>query len=387
MSDAQAEPAAMPAMPLSRLIRLLAVISLVLGIIIGLHGYLAWRLVLGAGAQGAVAAAGCAIVATLFLSIPAAMRTSRRAPSRSGHVLLWIAHTWIGTFWILLSTTTIAEVVRAFSGAQWSPSWSASVLVIAALLCIWAFRVARGKAQVRRVTVPVRGLKAPLRIAQISDVHIGQTLRGQHLRRIVDQVNGLKPDVVAVTGDLVDGFVGTIRNEVAPLADLRANHAVLYVTGNHECYYGASAWEAEVARLGLTVLHNEHRLIESPAGTVAFAGVTDFNAGQFGEEHACRPDQALGGIPADVPRILLAHQPRTAGIVGGDRVDLQLSGHTHGGQIFPFNFFVRLQQPVVAGMGVVSGIQVYAHRGTGYWGPPMRLGVPPEIAEVTLVPA
>ncbi|MFP2910296.1 metallophosphoesterase, partial [Pyxidicoccus sp. 3LFB2] len=255
-----------------------------------------------------------------------------------------------------------------------------------------AFVTARGRARVERLTVPVAGLGpglSGLKVVQISDIHIGLTLDGRWLRRVVEQVNALKPDIVAVTGDLVDGFVEALRDEVKPLADLRAPLGVFYVTGNHEYYNDGPAWAAEVARLGLTVLQNEHRVVERGGARLTVAGVTDHDAGHVHPAHASRPDVALHGAPSGVPRLLLAHQPRSALDVAraGVAVDLQLSGHTHGGQVFPFMFFVKLQQPVVRGLATIAGVRVYTHRGTGYWGPPMRLGPAPEIAELTLVSA
>ncbi|HET9449305.1 MAG TPA: metallophosphoesterase, partial [Aggregicoccus sp.] len=204
--------------------------------------------------------------------------------------------------------------------------------------------------------------------------------------RVVAQVNALSPDLVAVTGDLVDGSVRALQQEVAPLAGLRAPLGVFYVTGNHEYYHGGEAWAAEVRRLGLTVLHNAHCVVERGGARLTVAGVTDYDAGRIDPGHASRPDLALAGAPEGVPRLLLAHQPRTAAQAQGLGVDLQLSGHTHGGQMFPFMFFVRLQQPVVQGLKTLYGTRVYTSRGTGYWGPPLRLGPAPEITELTLVP-
>jgi len=142
-----------------------------------------------------------------------------------------------------------------------------------------------------------------------------------------------------------------------------------------------------VARHGVTVLHNEHVVVERGGAKLVVAGVTDFDAGQFGPAHASRPDVALSGAPEGVPRILLAHQPRSARFAANQKVDLMLSGHTHGGQIFPWMFLVRLQQPVISGLRTLFGVRVYTSRGTGYWGPPIRLGPTPEITELTLTTA
>src|SRR6185436_1013433 len=203
----------------------------------------------------------------------------------------------------------------------------------------------RGPARIEQVTVPIPGLgagMAGLKVAQIRDLHIGQTLDGRFLERVVEQVNAQDPDVVAITGDLVDGTVARLRDEVAPLSKLRAKLGVFYVNGNHEYFSGPVAWERHVA--------------------------------------------SLAGAPEGVPRILLAHQPRSAAGAAPFGYALQLSGHTHGGQIFPFMFFVRLQQPVVSGLHKLAGMWVYTNRGTGYWGPQLRIGPKPEITALTLVP-
>ncbi len=163
---------------------------------------------------------------------------------------------------------------------------------------------------------------------------------------------------------------------------MRAQHGVFYVTGNHEYYHGGSAWEAEGRKLGFTVLHNEHRLVAD--GKLVIGGVTDLEGGRFSEAHTPRVDLAFAQAPAGVPRVLLAHQPRFAKHAKNAGVSLMLSGHTHGGQIFPFMVFVRLQQPVVRGLEMIHGVQTYTSNGTGYWGPPIRLGPRGEVTELIL---
>src|SRR5262249_14940080 len=150
------------------------------------------------------------------------------------------------------------------------------------------------------------------RIVQISDLHITESLNGEFLREVVERVNGMNPDLVAITGDLIDGQVEELRPHVAPLGMLKAREGVFFVTGNHEYYFGAAAWEAEVARIGVTVLHNSHRVLRRGADSLVVAGVTDYTGGQFDPAHESRPDLALEGAPKSVPRILLAHQPKSA---------------------------------------------------------------------------
>lgn len=382
--------------PIGLIIRGAAAILFAVGLVGGLHGYLGLRLVAGPNLGQPWTALGFVALALLFFSIPLGFVASRRKPTLLNRALYWTSMLWLGTFGLLLPSVLVADVI----GAVWGLLGSApealvlargkalGVVVVVVPALAFAFLTARGRARVERLKIPVKKLGQGLhgvRVVQISDIHIGPTLNRHFLRRVVDQVNALEPDIVAVTGDLVDGSVRMLREEVAPLSELRAKLGVYYVTGNHEYYHGGAAWAAEVARLGLTVLHNEHRVIERSEARLVVAGVTDHEGGRMDPAHACRPDLALAGAPEGVPRLLLAHQPRTAFLAKGLEVDLQLSGHTHGGQLFPFMFFVKLQQPVIRGLANIAGIRVYTSRGTGYWGPPLRLGPAPEITELTLV--
>src|SRR5208282_2457843 len=201
------------------------------------------------------------------------------------------------------------------------------------------------------------------RIVQISDIHVGPTIKADYLEAIVDRVNRLHPEVIAITGDLVDGSVAQLARHVAPLARLRAVHGVYFVTGNHEYYSGAHAWIEELRRLGITVLLNQHVMLEHLGSPVLVAGVTDFNAHHFDEAHRSDPLAALAGAPSGkMTRVLLAHQPRSAAGAEEAGFDLQLSGHTHGGQFFPWNLFVRLQQPFTAGLHRLGRLWVYTSR-------------------------
>lgn len=235
------------------------------------------------------------------------------------------------------------------------------------------------------------GLPAALHgftIVQISDIHVGPTIRQRYAEGIVEAVNRLKPDLVAITGDLVDGSVAELASQVAPVTRLASKHGSYFVTGNHEYYSGVTAWVAEIERLGIKVLHNQHVVIERDGAQLVLAGVPDYSAGHFDAAHRSDPSAAMAGAPADAAvKILLAHQPRSAAAAEQAGFDLQLSGHTHGGQFLPWNFLVRLQQPFTAGLHRLGRLRVYVSRGTGYWGPPKRFGAPSEITEVRLVSA
>ncbi len=245
----------------------------------------------------------------------------------------------------------------------------------------------RRPAAVVPVTIPIEGLPASLdgfRIAQISDIHIGPTIKGDFLADVVARVNALEPDLIAVTGDLVDGSVAALRRHTAPLADLRARHGAFFVTGNHEYYSGVEPWVAEIRRLGLTVLLNEHRLITHGGGRLLVGGVTDLRGGDILPTHASSPALAAAGAPDADLRLLLAHQPGSVFAADAAGFDVQLSGHTHGGQYFPGTALIHLVQPVVKGLERVGRVWIYVSCGTGWWGPPFRLGSRAEITEVTL---
>jgi predicted MPP superfamily phosphohydrolase len=203
------------------------------------------------------------------------------------------------------------------------------------------------------------------------------------LTRIVEQVNALEPDAVVITGDLVDGSVRRLREHVAPLSELRAKHGVYFVTGNHEYYSGVDAWLTELTRLGVRTLRNERVAIGDHDASFDLAGVDDWRA--FGRGHGRDLARAVAGRDARRELVLLAHQPKQAREAAHHGVGLQLSGHTHGGQIFPWNLFVRLEQPFVAGLARLGDTQIYVSRGTGYWGPPMRVAAPAEITLLTLL--
>lgn len=388
-----------PRPPVAFLVRALGFFTVAVGSTAGLHYYLGVRLVRDAALPPVAQLAAWALLWLGFASLPLGMVISRARPGPAARALQWVSFSWMGAFALLLTATAATDVValvarwlgagEALSGGPltWGQAKAGAVMALVAPAFTFGFLTARGKAKVEHMEVAIPGLGAAfdgLRIVQISDLHVGQTLGRPFLQRVVDQVNALNPDVVAVTGDLVEGTVGHVGEDVAPLSQLRAKHGVYYVTGNHEYYHGGPAWEREVARRGLTVLHNEHRVLRRGEDTLVVGGVTDYEGGHFGPENASRPDLAFAGAPEGAPRVLLAHQPRSVREASRHGVALQLSGHTHGGQIFPWMVLVPLQQPVVSGLKRLFGVQLYTHRGTGYWGPPVRLGPAPEIAELTL---
>jgi predicted MPP superfamily phosphohydrolase len=356
--------------------------------------------------SGASRALVLAAMLLLYILILGGFFSRRSVGVAAGDGMAWLGFLSLGAFsWLfvlslmrdaLLATVAIARVLspRAVSETTFELIQHTSAIAIPALTCaavLLGLFNARRLARVKDVEVSIERLPPPLAgftVVQLSDLHVGPTIKGGYVQAIVDATNALSPDVIALTGDLVDGSVDRLQPHTDILAGLRARHGVYLVTGNHEYYAGASQWVAEFRRLGLQVLLNEHRVLSHGGVLVVLAGVTDFSAGNFDPGHTSDPVAALRGAPANAGvRILLAHQPRSATAAAAAGFDLQLSGHTHGGQFWPWHYFVPLQQPYVAGLHRLNRMAIYVSRGTGYWGPPMRIGSHSEITRIRLVPA
>jgi predicted MPP superfamily phosphohydrolase len=363
------------------------------------HAYIAWRLLPALPLPLGVLVAAW-LVASVVL-IPRGFHGRRAVtPRRVDHVT-FAGLVALGSFSTLLVLTLLRDVSLAASAATLplvgAPGWerwpqaSAQLVALGTLVLTGIGYVnARRRARVRTVDVPIAGLPPALAgftIVQVTDLHIGPTIRRPYVERVVEAVNALDPDMIAITGDLVDGSVPALALHTAPLARLAARHGTFFVPGNHEYYSGALAWLAELRRLGMHVLINEHVVLRHDGEQVVVAGVTDPSAHHFHPAHRSDPARAVASAPANTVRLLLAHQPRTALLACDQGYDLQLSGHTHGGQFLPWTFLVRFWQPFTAGLHRLGRLWVYVSRGTGYWGPPKRLGAPSEITRLRLVPA
>jgi predicted MPP superfamily phosphohydrolase len=366
-------------------------------LLILLHVYLGVRLLPAMDLGPLGMTVGVVLLLASMVLVPIGLGAPRLRRRRWSEQLAWAALVAMGYFSSLFVLTLLREVAllvfAAFGALTPLVTRDSAVMVPLAALAVTlvGFVNARRVARVVTVEVPIAGLPPALEgysIAQISDVHVGPTIKRAYLNAIVNRVNGLKADAIAITGDLVDGSVRRLALHTEPLKRLSARDGAFFVTGNHEYYSGAEEWIAEMRRLGLTVLINQHVVRERGGEKVMIAGVPDFTAHHFNPAHSSDPHAAAAGAPANVKvRILLAHQPRTAPAAAEAGYDLQLSGHTHGGQFFPWNLFVPLQQPFVAGLNRVRDMWVYTSRGTGYWGPPKRFGAPSEITLVRLVAA
>jgi predicted MPP superfamily phosphohydrolase len=343
---------------------------------------------LGLGPLGTAVAAALLLAAGIL-----AVQSIRRKDA-----LAWVGLTALGLFSTLLVTTLLRDALLlaarlSVSGATYQallkPSALATLVLTIAVTGV-GFLIAR-RPRIVRVDIPVARLPAALHgfsITQISDLHVGPTIRREFVERLVSRVNALRADLIAVTGDLVDGTVQQLATHTAPLSKLAARHGAYFVTGNHEYYSGEAAWTKEIRRLGLTVLKNQHVVLNHDGASLVLAGVDDIGAHHFDAAQRSDPAAALAGAPPDAgAKILLAHQPGSAQAAERAGYDVQISGHTHGGQFWPWNLFVRFFQPFTAGLHRLKNLRVYVSRGTGYWGPPNRFGVPAEITRIRLVPA
>jgi predicted MPP superfamily phosphohydrolase len=370
--------------------------------LVGLHVYVGWRLLpalqAATGGHAWVLLLGGLYLAASVVLMPLGMQARRLADQGWADRVAWLGLIAMALFSSLAVLTLLRDGVLLASGALLARpdrlllARGSAVLVVAlTLLCtavgFWLARSPR----IMEVTVPIRRLPPALRgfvIAQISDVHVGPTIKRGFVAAVVERVNRLEPDMVAVTGDMVDGSVEHLGAHMAPLADLRSRHGSFFVTGNHEYYSGEAAWSREMTRLGLTVLKNRHVVVDHDGAAVVIAGVTDWSAHHFNATQRSDPAAALRGAPADAgAKILLAHQPRSAPAAETAGFDLQLSGHTHGGQFWPWNLALRCFEPFTQGLYRLQTLMLYVSRGTGYWGPPTRFGVPAEITRIRLVTA
>ncbi len=380
---------------MSRTLSFLLFLAIALSLVAGMHYYVWARLVRDPQLPQGWARVGTGALVALAIALPLALWLSRVAPGV--RPLLWLAFVWMGVGFLLVAFLGIADAgrlaawaVRRLGGPETPADPQKRVLLartvaagvggVVAGLSAFGVRSALGAVDVKALTVRLRGLPQTLagfKLVQISDVHVGPLLRKEWLRGVVAQISSLAPDAVVITGDLVDGSVAELREHVEPLGELKPPRGVFFSTGNHEYYSGVAQWMAHLPTLGIQPLSNRH--VELAPG-LDLAGIDD----PSGE-----PDLALAleGRDGRKPVILLAHQPRQFAEAVRREVDLTLSGHTHGGQIWPFSWVVALTQPYLAGLHVRGGSQLYVSRGTGFWGPPLRVFAPAEITLLTLQPA
>ncbi len=346
----------------------------VLTIFVSAHLYIWWRLALPLPSPWWQA--GTAVIAGACIAVPFMIRVGRKLPRERARPWVLYGSLWFGFALYLLLGAAVSHVAVAF-GAD--PQRAAIYAALAAIGVVLAgmLNVARG-AQVRRVTVPLAGLPVEkYTIVQLTDVHIGPIIGREFAEEMVRRVNAVNADAIVITGDLIDGRLAELRPHIEPLRHLRARDGVFCVTGNHEYYWNADAWLEHIRSLGIQVLRNEHVTL---AGAVVLAGVDDSSRTED-------VPAAVANRPPVLPLVLLAHHPRTIERARKANVDLQLSGHTHGGQLLPLGWLARLFDPKVAGLARFDDTWLYVSQGTGFWGAPVRVGTTCEIAAITLVPA
>jgi predicted MPP superfamily phosphohydrolase len=371
-------------------------LPVVFGITYGLHFYIWARLVRDTALPPPFRALLTGLVIALGVSLPLSFILVRAAKRQIAAALSWPAYVWMGFMMLLFLGLLGGDVVRLGLRLARGPiddparrlflhrALGGAVAALAAGAGLVALRRGLGQVALREIEVPLARLPPALdgtTIVQLTDIHVGPTLGREFIEELVARTNALEPDLIAITGDLVDGSVAQLREHVAPLANLRARHGVFFVTGNHEYYAGVDEWLEELGRIGVRVLRNERVAV---ADGLDLAGIDDHSAGQMRDDHGPDLPRALAGRDPSRALVLLAHQPKAVLEASRHGVDLQLSGHTHGGQIWPWMYMVKLQQPYVAGLVKHGDTHLYVSSGTGYWGPPMRLGTTPEITRVRL---
>ncbi|MGY1696901.1 MULTISPECIES: metallophosphoesterase [unclassified Geodermatophilus] len=409
-----------------------------------LHAYLWWRLVRATTVPGRLRRRLTLLTAVLALLPAGAVLLRRALPFEAEVVLAWAGYSWLGiAFYLFLALLALepvrlllrlrdrrrapaaapdpvpdrvpagaaaaaAEPGRPRPEARREPASAEEEdgvllpsrrLFLARGLAVTAGAVALGTAGtgaylansapvVRRVPVTLPRLDPALdglRIVTFSDGHLSATYGGRRFERVVETVNAQRPDVVAIVGDLVDGEVDELRGEAAPLADLVSEQGVFFVTGNHEYFVDTEAWLRHLPTLGIDVLRNERVAIRRGGASLDLAGIDDRTAASSGlPGHGADVDAALDGRDDAVPVVLLAHQPVQVEQARAAGVDLQLSGHTHGGQLWPFDYAIRLDQPAVEGLSRHGDTQLYVTAGAGNWGPQMRVGARPEVTVIEL---
>jgi uncharacterized protein len=371
------------------------------------HLFVWWRVVKPSMAPGPRRRAVAVLLIAGDAFMVATLLATTRLPREWSALYSWPGYLWFGLFFYLIIAVLVLEIPR-FALRWWvkkdprpedGPGISRrtfvarSVGAVAGLTSLGAvgygMPVALGDPELKNVRIRLPRLDSRAsgcRIALISDLHLGALLGPSFTERIVGLVNSTRPDLVAIAGDLVDGRVEHLAEAAEPLRDLRSTHGTYFVTGNHEYYYQYEEWVEHVRTLGITTLLNERTTIDHNGGLFELAGLIDPNSTVEGVEPGPDLPGTLDGWDRDRAMVMLAHQPAPIDEVAAAGVDLQLSGHTHGGQIAPFNFLVKALEGSIAGLSRHGDTQLYITRGAGFWGPPVRVGAPPDITVVELVP-
>lgn len=369
------------------------------------HGYIYSRVVLAAEVPdpwGAVI--GVALI-VIVLCIPLSFIVSRVLDKCLARLFVVPVYVWLGFVTLLFFLVLGVDVVRGFicigsrvTGLTCPFADPANVLLlwrtvavagtgVVFLASVFSIFWAMGRLVVRRIEVPLPKLPPELdgfTLAQLSDLHLDLVHGREWLAGVVERTNALQPDAIVITGDLAEGSVAQFKEDVHPLRELGAPQGVFFVTGNHEYFHGLDGWLELLDDFGIRVLRNERVPVGRGGVSFDLAGVDDHEGGRLAQGHGADVQQAMAGHDPERASVLLAHQPRVIQEASRLGVGLVLSGHTHGGQIWPFSYLVYLQQPLVRGLHSHNGTRIYISSGTGFWGPPMRLLTTAEITLITL---
>ncbi len=389
-------------------LRLVIFFSILAAVAVGSHVYFYRRLVRDIALPPRWRRLASIALLALLLILLAGLLAGRALPHHLRRVVMFPIYVWLGIMFYTLLLLALADILhggrrllerlRGTSPTNLqrriflSRVAAGVALGGSAAITATASRdaMATSRLTVKKVEISLARLPAALdgfRIVQLSDLHIGATLGRAWLEAVMAKTQALHPDVVAITGDIVDGSVPLLRDELAPLTHLRVAGGIYVCTGNHEYYSGAIAWCNEFERMGLHVLRNERVAIGHGDATFDLAGIDDYSARFWAVPgHGADLGHALAGRDPARELVLLAHQPKQIYQAAHAGVGLQLSGHTHGGQLWPWLYLVRLQQPYISGLATHPGgpTQIYVSEGTGFWGPPLRLGTHAEITDITL---
>ncbi len=390
---------------MQRILSITIFITIAFAVMFFMHYYVWIRLVRDTGISGIYRNILSFVILLMGIMFPVIIFTSRAFPNIHYRPVLWIAYFWLGIIMLLVFSFLAIDIVKILiwvmskSGLINSSGYSSERRkFIAGITSFSASAVVLGaagygvgkylsKAKIKRLMINLSGLGSQFKgfkIIQISDLHIGQLMTKENLAQIVEQVNGTGPDIVAITGDLVDGNTSILVDDISPLRKLKTRYGVYFVTGNHEYYSGVDEWIEELKKMNIIVLQNERVKIKIDDDYFYLAGVPDKQGARFSKEHTPDYDKTLTGTDRSKPLVLLAHQPVQVKQASKYKVDLMLSGHTHGGQIWPFHLLVYLQQPYLKGLYKVGKTNLYVNQGTGCWGPPIRIGSENEITEIVL---
>jgi uncharacterized protein len=383
------------------LYQILIFLSLISGVSFGLHLYIQTRLpsliipfsdALGSTIETLTEhSGGWAILLALSGLTPLYFMLGKWISPRRWRILGWLSSGWMGMMALLLIYGGLHHLIdalhQAFTDAPLPPVWGGVTLSLVITLWLYGTWNATRPPLLREVKVSIPDLPSDLEgftIAQVSDLHVGPVIGRAYVERLRARCEALKPDLIVITGDLIDGEVSQLAEELEPLLSINTERPLYFVTGNHELFSGVDPWVDHLKERGVRVLENEHVTLTHGQAQLNLVGVEDWEAKRLAPHRRPHLRGALEGADLNLPTILLAHQPKMAQEASTQGIDLQLSGHTHGGQIFPIGLPVYIDQKYFRGLYRIGDMTLYVSEGTGYWGPSLRVGSRSELTLIEL---